>query len=271
MNQNKLRSIIDSQPYDIMICILAIVSVVLAVIDYNHGLSPVENAIDQTVYFVFVFDYFARLKLSPNKKKFFKSNLMDLIAIFPLRLVLQILRALRFVRTLRVFDFTTALRIFRFAKAFRAIKFAKLLHLAKLARLGSVFGRLGAKTKKFLNTNGFKYVLVLTLSAIVAASIAMTYLEEMSFPDALWWSFVTTTTVGYGDLAPVTYAGRAVAILLMLVGIGLIGALTSSITTFFLAPSPKNEPSSQRVDLVFKMYEELDPNEQEMFKKKLTK
>jgi len=44
----------------------------------------------------------------------------------------------------------------------------------------------------------------------------------MSFSDALWWSFVTTTTVGYGDLSPVSGTGRFIASLLMIVGIGLI-------------------------------------------------
>ncbi len=50
-----------------------------------------------------------------------------------------------------------------------------------------------------------------------------------SFPDALWWSIATVTTVGYGDIVPVTAAGRAFAYLLMLGGIGLFGALTANL------------------------------------------
>ena len=52
-----------------------------------------------------------------------------------------------------------------------------------------------------------------------------------SFPDALWWSFVTVTTVGYGDLSPVTPMGRAIAVVLMLVGIGLFGGLTANLAS----------------------------------------
>ncbi|TGV07890.1 two pore domain potassium channel family protein, partial [Mesorhizobium sp. M00.F.Ca.ET.186.01.1.1] len=52
-----------------------------------------------------------------------------------------------------------------------------------------------------------------------------------SFPDALWWSIVTTTTVGYGDISPVTSGGRIMATILMVTGIGMIGALTANFAT----------------------------------------
>lgn len=52
--------------------------------------------------------------------------------------------------------------------------------------------------------------------------------------DALWWSFVTVTTVGYGDISPVSSFGRVIAGLLMAFGIGFIGMLTGTIATFFI-------------------------------------
>jgi voltage-gated potassium channel len=55
-----------------------------------------------------------------------------------------------------------------------------------------------------------------------------------SYHDALWWAVVTVTTVGYGDRFPVTEGGRAVAVVLMLVGIGLIGVLTATVASFFV-------------------------------------
>jgi voltage-gated potassium channel len=55
-----------------------------------------------------------------------------------------------------------------------------------------------------------------------------------SYPDALWWAIVTVTTVGYGDRFPVTDGGRAVAVVLMLVGIGLIGILTATVASVFI-------------------------------------
>ena len=55
-----------------------------------------------------------------------------------------------------------------------------------------------------------------------------------NYPDALWWAIVTVTTVGYGDRYPVTAGGRAVAVVLMLVGIGLIGVLTATVASVFV-------------------------------------
>jgi voltage-gated potassium channel len=54
------------------------------------------------------------------------------------------------------------------------------------------------------------------------------------YPDALWWAIVTVTTVGYGDRYPVTSGGRVVAVILMLVGIGLIGVLTATVASVFI-------------------------------------
>ncbi len=55
-----------------------------------------------------------------------------------------------------------------------------------------------------------------------------------SYLDALWWAIVTVTTVGYGDRFPVSPGGRAVAVVLMLVGIGLIGVLTATVASVFI-------------------------------------
>jgi len=55
-----------------------------------------------------------------------------------------------------------------------------------------------------------------------------------TYPDALWWAVVTVTTVGYGDRYPVTEGARVVAVVLMLVGIGLIGVLTATVASVFI-------------------------------------
>ncbi len=224
--------------YNITVCILAIISVSFAIIDFTKGLNKVEIWIDNFIYFLFILDYLIRFIKAPKKIDFTKKNIFDLIAIIP---------------------FSSAFRIFRI------LKFSKLLRLTKLLRVGSVSARLLTKAKKFLNTNGFKYVLLLSVSAILIASFAMMYFENMTFQDSLWWSFVTATTVGYGDLSPSTNAGRVIASLLMIVGIGLIGYLTSSITSFFLNDEHKNEFNSEKVDMVITLYNKLTKQEQEAF------
>ena len=54
-----------------------------------------------------------------------------------------------------------------------------------------------------------------------------------SFGDALWWAVVTATTVGYGDVSPVTVEGRFIAVVLMLTGIGVIGIFTATVASYF--------------------------------------
>lgn len=70
---------------------------------------------------------------------------------------------------------------------------------------------------------------------MVVGSLAIREVEPAlgSFADALWWSVVTATTVGYGDLSPASGVGRLIAVGLMLVGIGTIGMVTGSIATYF--------------------------------------
>lgn len=73
-----------------------------------------------------------------------------------------------------------------------------------------------------------------------------------SYPDALWWAIVTVTTVGYGDRYPVSGGGRTVAVVLMLVGIGLIGVLTATVASVFMqehADSSKEEIRRGHADL----------------------
>ena len=224
--------------YYLLIAVLCVVSVIFAVLDFQRGLTKAEQIADWTIYAFFVIDYVVRFIIADNKRVFFKENIFDLIAIIPVN---------------------SAMRVFRLAR------FVKLLRFVKLFRVGALSGRLAKRSTRFLDTNGFKYVLMICAIAILLAAVAMTYFEKMSFPDALWWSFVTATTVGYGDLSPASGIGRIIACLLMLVGIGLIGSLTSTITSFFLRDSAK-PASSDRVEMVVSMYELLNDEEKTMFK-----
>jgi voltage-gated potassium channel len=65
-----------------------------------------------------------------------------------------------------------------------------------------------------------------------------------TFRDAMWWAVVTTTTVGYGDYTPVTPAGRVIAAVVMVVGVGLIGTVSASVASWFVRrhSQPGTEP-----------------------------
>ena len=224
--------------YDSLVIILAFASVILAILDLTRGLSEPLLWADRIIYAFFVVDYVVRLILAEDKKLFFRKNILDLIAILP---------------------FNSALR------AFRIMRMAKAARFLRLIRLVSVSTRFMSRAKGLLDTNGLKYVLLASLITILTCTVIMTNIEHMDFSDALWWSIVTVTTVGYGDLAPASDIGRIVAVVLMLVGIGLIGALSSSITSFFLHPRKTRAPSSDRVEMVTLLYDSLTEEEKQAF------
>ena len=92
--------------------------------------------------------------------------------------------------------------------------------------------------KRFLSVirreNIHKAVLVV-LFVLILGSAGFAYFEpEMNFPDAVWWSIVTMTTVGYGDFYPSTIGGRIVGVGVMVLGIGFLGILTATIATIFI-------------------------------------
>ena len=66
------------------------------------------------------------------------------------------------------------------------------------------------------STNSVGELLALYLVVVVLSGLAFAYFEHRTIPDALWWAVVTTTTTGYGDLTPVSWAGRLIAAFVML-------------------------------------------------------
>lgn len=236
-----LRTVI----YEIVFGILAIISVIFAIIDIRSGLSSWQQYTDLAIWVIFVIDYAVRLIISKSKKIFIKNNVLDLIAIIP---------------------FNSALRILRSFKFLRLLKFVKIL---KMARLIALLGRFFKKIKAFLDINGFKYILLFSIVLIFIGGLSISYIENKTLSDGIWWAFVTTTTVGYGDISPSTGIGRIIACILMIVGVGLIGSLTSTITSYFMRFGNKHETciSNDKVNMVLKLYNELNDDEKDMFNK----
>lgn len=82
---------------------------------------------------------------------------------------------------------------------------------------------------------------------VVFSSIAILQFETLpnsnikTAGDAIWWSYVTITTVGYGDKYPVTPEGRIIAAMLMTVGVGLFGTFTAYISSWFVKAENQNK------------------------------
>lgn len=221
--------------YEVIISILAIVSVVFAILDMYGKVNNIMFILDNFIYFIFIVDYIVRFSISKDKKLFVKNNFLDLLALIPA---------------------SSAFRIFRSFKIFR---------LFKLFRLAAVSGRFIKKCNRFFTTNGFQYIIALSAVLIFIGGALISYFESMNFSDGIWWAFVTATTVGYGDISPHTPAGRIVACVLMITGIGLIGSLTSTITSFFMHDT-KSDTSNDRVNMTVVLFNELNDSEKELFK-----
>ena len=100
--------------------------------------------------------------------------------------------------------------------------------------------------------------LVLLIATFVMSAERGHNSELDSFPDALWWSIATVTTVGYGDVVPVTQVGRAFAYVLMIGGIGLFGALTANFASILVRrEDTRSAAIASLVEEVRSMREEL--------------
>ncbi|EPZ58582.1 ion channel family protein [[Clostridium] sordellii ATCC 9714] len=101
-------------------------------------------------------------------------------------------------------------------------------------RIVAIIKKSDSNFYKLLKTNNFSYTLFIALFMIFLSSVTMSYFEHWNIGDSLWWSIVTVTTVGYGYICPKTFSGRIIACILMIFGIGFIGSLTSTLSTYFI-------------------------------------
>ncbi len=209
--------------YDTTIIILALISVALVLLGFAEMVdldNPPYNIIDLLLWGVFVVDYGWRFFLSKGKWRFIIENIFDLLAILPLNAI-----------------FT----VFRLGRIFRLARLTKLLKLTRLLRIVGLTGKLEKKIGKLLRTNGLLYIFYLNSFIVLVGSSILSVVEEKSFSESLWWALVTVTTVGYGDIVPTSIFGKWLAVLLMLVGIGTIGMLTSTLTNFFVKDNPDEQ------------------------------
>ena len=201
--------------YNLIVVISTLISILLTVLDLFGRISISESPyfiIDSAILIFFTIDYVVRFFCASDRKAFFKSNIFDLIAILP---------------------FNAVLHMFRIFRVFRLAKLTKLAKITRVMRAAAFLDKIKKRIEGILKTNGFIYILYANIVLIAVSSAIMVFAEKMKFSEAIYWSIVTCTTVGYGDISPATSIGRIVAVILMIFGIGLIGTLTGAITTYF--------------------------------------
>jgi len=178
--------------------------------DLNHFLLNYTNHVIIGTWVVFGIDYIVRLVLAKDKFAFVRHNLVDLCSI-----ILPVMRPLRLLR---------------------------------LVAALSVLNRIGIMT---LRGRVISYSLSFAAMITFAGALAVTQVERAAvgsnihtFGNGLWWSLVTLATVGYGDFYPVTLMGRVIAVVLMMTGVLLVGAISASLASWLVQHALAREPQA---------------------------
>jgi len=159
-----------------------------------------------TINFIFVADFLLRLASAENRVRFIFVNFLELLSL--------------------VLPFIRALRVFRLLVAASAIQ-----------------KHVGSKQARASLNLAISLPLVVFVSALAILDVERNALGSTitNFPIAIWWSVATMATVGDGSFAPVTWEGRVVAAALMIVGIGLFGAVAALFAANFINDKSQGE------------------------------
>ncbi|WP_370391847.1 ion transporter [uncultured Winogradskyella sp.] len=211
-----------SKGFDFFIQFLIVLSVITFSIETLPKLNPntraILNGIEIFCVIVFTLEYLARIYIADKKLKFIFSffGLIDLLAILPFYLAFGV--DLRSLRVLRMFRLFRLLKLVRYNKAMRHFTKAMLIAREQIILFMAV-----------------------TLVLIYFSAVGIYYFENEAQPDhfasvfdSLWWSIVTLTTVGYGDVYPITPGGKIFTFFILLIGLGIVavptGIISSSLT-----------------------------------------
>lgn len=208
---------------DIVMIALALITVFL--LFYEMTISPEDitpetvetitqrviliRRLDFWICIIFIAEFSARIWKETDRKAFLKAHWLEIPGMIPFTI-------LGVSRTFRI------LRLFRLVRVFSLMK-----------RFSRIY------QKRFVR-NELQYVSLVVISILLLSTYGIYMAESITNPeidsvgDALWWSIVTVTTVGYGDKVPVTPLGKAIGVVLMFTGIGIIGVLSGTIASRLL-------------------------------------
>ncbi len=199
------------------------VLIIDALIDLPTEIHKLIVYTDYIACSVFFLDFLIRFFRAESKLEYMKWGWIDLLASIPANGVFRLGRIARVVQIIRVI------------KAYRSIS-----HIVENIFKNHMRGT-------------FTFAVIVAFMLILFSSVLILEVETApnsnikTAEDALWWAYVTITTVGYGDLYPVTTEGRVVALVLMTAGVGLFGVFTGYLASWFVEPG-KEEDEKDKED-----------------------
>lgn len=166
--------------------------------------QPFRGSVDLVIlgiitvtYIAFIVDFFVRMHLSEHRVRFVRNNLIDLFSLL-----------IPLLRPLLLLEYLGRIRIFS----------------------GASGSSLRARISIYAGGSAVLFIFVISL-AVFACERHAPGATIVSFGDSLWWAMCTISTVGYGDMVPVTVPGRIFAVMLMLGGVAIVGAATATIVS----------------------------------------
>lgn len=209
----------ENSTYEVFILVLAYLSLLGLVVFYLVPPSYQRSVLvfDTAVCVIFLFDFLRSLYRASSNRAYLKWGWLDLVGAIP---------GIPLLRLARIHRIARGTHILR-GMGYRGVLRRFLDRRAESTLLATLLG--------VLLILGFVTALVVTVER-QSPEANITTAE-----DALWWAYVTVTTVGYGDLYPVTGTGRLLASILMLAGVGLFTVITSFLASTFLSPESKRQ------------------------------
>ena len=190
----------------------ALATIPLTVLGEENPAARWVQMADWTIWAIFLLEYVVMVVVVPERIAYVKRNPLNLAVV--------------------------ALSYPALPAVFGLVRLARLARFLRLLRLMTVTARAIEALRIILWRRGMFFLAGISVFIIFAGGTCLTLLEPQTVKggvgDGVWWAIVTAATVGYGDIAPTTLAGRVIAVVLMLTGVGLISTLAASITAYFL-------------------------------------
>ncbi len=199
-------------PVLIAAALLTAVTLALIFADLSRGARIALVVIDAALWLFFAIDYVVRFTITPRKRSFLRTQWLD-----------GVLVVIPFLQPLRLGG-----------------------AVARLARLSAALSRTRRGALLLMGRHKLYLAVAWAAGLVLMASLVTPLVEPESskltgFGEGVWWSLVTMTTVGYGDLVPESTAGQVIGVVLMVVGISIIGLVTANVASLLIEPAPDED------------------------------